>query len=539
MRTKRKWTSPEDELAGIFPNLQRGPGGIPLPPQGGGTTPPPATGGGTTNGSPGGSGTGPRKPGSGYKPAGAGGASSSSSSSSGASTYQDYINAQKKAASKASNKAANSSIQNAEALRAQANALLVLLGKEPGGGPNPFAVGGGGGGGGKSDGRGSGSIRGNVNWQGGTGWKPDGSGPKKPGDQTGVRTGTDVKPLPGQPPKFPGGGGGKDPATNMPRTAAGGKWRGEEGQTGPGNVRDTGKNGGKDKPGGWGDDWKDHYPGGKGGKGGNGKGGNGKDGGRGGRNLDNDGLAGELKTNLRNVERAMKTADDLLMSQYDERVTELGKAAGDNDKAVNAQGFANQTNRGRERMNAVSELISHGAGETDALRAQGMSLRNFEQNQLDVNRSFFDTLTTINSSLKDTTIDTRTARVQNKQEAIDDKQQLWNSYFDASSEAYTNLGNTYGAMATEYRNADSELDGKKGKKAARRAKRLGRKSAAAFMDAADFGKRSKKTPEVADDLMDWKGADSFEGNMNNSTYRGGAGVAMDRAEGATLRKWNA
>lgn len=531
MARRRTRFGADEKEAGLYPSLMRGPGGnIPLPPK----TPVPTypNGGGTTS-----PGTKPPVKGdAGGKPGLTGGKGTKGSGSSSVNTYQQYLNAQKAATAKADRKNSNRYVDQAEALRGQANALLVLLGRRPGRSGLGYTTGpqGGGKGGGSKE-----SSTTTIKTGGGQGGAQGGGG-------YGGGSGNGVKPgLGGGPGGGPGTGpgtnghGGKpnpnfDPGTNMPRTSALGKWRGQEGTSGPGNVRDTGKDDkDKSKPGGWGDDWRDRYPG-KGGGGGNG---GGKDKDRGDRNLRDRGLGGELKTNLKNVERAMRTADEILMTGYGERVGALGKQVESNEKSANTQGFTAQTERGRQRANALSELMAQGAGESDVLRGQGMSLRSWAANQGEVNRAFHDSAESINASLTDLTTDTRSARVQNQQQAIDDKAQLWNSYFDAKSEALTQLGNTYGQMGDYYDQAD---DAKHGKKKARRAKRLTNKADKAFMDAAKVGSQSHRTQKVDGGLMDWQGAAPFEHALNNNVLQSaGPGQAIVRPEGANLRRWNA
>src|SRR5690606_24121238 len=53
----------------------------------------------------------------------------------------------------------------------------------------------------------------------------------------------------------------------------------------------------------------------------------------------------------------------------------------------------------------------------------------------------------INSSLADLTIDTRTARVNNALQTEGDRDQIWQNYFDRMSEASTQLGNIRGQQA--------------------------------------------------------------------------------------------
>ena len=59
----------------------------------------------------------------------------------------------------------------------------------------------------------------------------------------------------------------------------------------------------------------------------------------------------------------------------------------------------------------LAQAALQGAGETDTLRGQFMAVRNWDANQADVNRSYFDTTRSINSSLQDLNSDVRQQRV--------------------------------------------------------------------------------------------------------------------------------
>lgn len=251
--------------------------------------------------------------------------------------------------------------------------------------------------------------------------------------------------------------------------------------------------------------------------------------------LSKKGFLRELRIKLGNVQRVQRQTDLILRRDYRERVGSLENTAEDNEKAAGAQAFANSTNRSRERANAVSEAMAQGAGESDLLRTQEMSLRNWNANQSEVNRSFFDTLTSVNSSLNDLTIDTRTARVNNVVEANADREQLWTMYHDQRSEALTQLGNVLGQQA-EYYGLANEMVGSK--KTRGKQKGASKKSGAAFTNASREAGKAWRNPGVRASLRNWEGAADFEGQMNNSKFiESPTELAPKRPEGATLRKW--
>lgn len=247
------------------------------------------------------------------------------------------------------------------------------------------------------------------------------------------------------------------------------------------------------------------------------------------------GFVHQLNQKLRNVSLVTRQADHDLMKGYHDRVESLDATASDNEKSAGAQTYANLANRSRERANAMNEAAAQGAGESDLLRSQGMALRNWNANQNEVNRSYFDTLTSINSSLTDLTTDTRTARVNNVAQANADRDQLWTHYHDQRSETLTNLGNTLGQQA-EYFGAAKEA--KTTKAATKGQKGAAGASGKAFTQASLEAGKAWKNPGVSKKLTGWEGADHYEAQMNNSVLASGAAeVAPKVPSGASLRKW--
>lgn len=248
------------------------------------------------------------------------------------------------------------------------------------------------------------------------------------------------------------------------------------------------------------------------------------------------GFLHEIEQKLRNVTLVQRQAGADLVRGYHDRVESLANTASDNDKAANAQGFANLANRSRERANAVSEATAQGAGESDLLRTQQMSLRNWNANQNEVNRSYFDTLTSINSSLTDLTTDTRTARINNVTQANADREQLWSTYYDQRSETLTNLGNALGQQAEYFGLANESV---KSKKTHGKAKAASKASGGAFKQASLAAGQAWKNPGVSASLRNWEGAPDFEGQLNNTPIQAASTelAPKKKPEGATLRKW--
>lgn len=247
------------------------------------------------------------------------------------------------------------------------------------------------------------------------------------------------------------------------------------------------------------------------------------------------GFTRSLNQLLANQDMWTRTADRDLMLGFHDRLGSLKNAEADNEKAAGAQTYANLANRGRERANAVGEAMANGAGESDMLRAQQMSLNNWNANQNEVNRSFYDSRSSINSSLTDLNVDTRTARKNNVQAGNAAKSQLWTTYYNQRSETLTQLGNTLGQMADYYSNAN-EMESTK--KTRHQEHRLSRLSGNAFDRAADVAGQAWHDPGVPKRIRKWDGAADFEGRLNNSKFASASTELTEKKpEGASLRSW--
>jgi hypothetical protein len=121
-----------------------------------------------------------------------------------------------------------------------------------------------------------------------------------------------------------------------------------------------------------------------------------------------------------------------------------------------------------------------------------------------------------------------------------DKQQLWSGYFDAKSEAETQLGNTLGQMSEYYGMADEQVGSKKNRKNAKRQKRTSLQSGQFFEKAARTASRGWDAPEVDAGIRNWQGQAAFENSLTgNSVLAERGATPMAKPEGATLRRWSA
>jgi hypothetical protein len=251
--------------------------------------------------------------------------------------------------------------------------------------------------------------------------------------------------------------------------------------------------------------------------------------------LGKQGFIQALDQRLKNIGLVQRQSEADLVTGYRERVGSLEQTSRDNEKAAGAQGYANLANRSRERSNAVGEAAAQGAGESDTLRAQGAALRNWNANQNEVNRSFYDTKSSIESSLTDLTVDTRTARINNALQANADRDSVWTNYYDQRSETLTALGNTLGQQAEYYGLAQEAKNGKKVKKLKKGASQA---SGQAFHQASLVAGQAWENPGVSKGLRQWAGADPFESDLNNDRFASApTELAKKKPEGATLRSW--
>lgn len=249
--------------------------------------------------------------------------------------------------------------------------------------------------------------------------------------------------------------------------------------------------------------------------------------------LSKKGFRKALMQKLENVDLRESQKDAELMDGYRERVGSLKKANEDNAKDVSSKTNANLMNASRERANALSEVALQGAGESDTLRAQGMALRNWNANQGEVNRAYFDTQTALNSSLTDLNVDTGSARFSVALEANEAREALWSNYYDRRSDALTQLGNTMGQISDYYAMANEQ----KGSKKAKRLEDKWRdKAKDTFNDLAKNTQKAWDDPGVSNKIRKWEGRGAFEPAMDGRQF-GPQDLSMKRPSGADLRKW--
>lgn len=229
------------------------------------------------------------------------------------------------------------------------------------------------------------------------------------------------------------------------------------------------------------------------------------------------GFAKAREQKLKNAFTLYAAQDKDLVNGYNSRMAGILKNRDDNEKSEVDASFANLSNRARESTDLLAQAASQGAGETDTLKTQLMAIRNWDANQADVNRSYFDTQRSINSSIADLNADSRTARMNLAVDALGDYDQIWTNYYNQRADAYTQMGNIHANPYSDSHDPKST----------------------AYANMAKEASSAWKNPGVNKSLQNWKGSvQEQERKLNNSAYKGADTVNnIKRPEGSTLKKW--
>ena len=229
------------------------------------------------------------------------------------------------------------------------------------------------------------------------------------------------------------------------------------------------------------------------------------------------GFAKAREQKLKNAHTLYAAQDKDLVNGYNSRMAGILKNRDDNEKSEVDASFANLSNRARESTDLLAQAASQGAGETDTLKTQLMAIRNWDANQADVNRSYFDTQRSINSSIADLNADSRTARMNLAVDALGDYDQIWTNYYNQRADAYTQMGNIHANPYSDSHDPKST----------------------AYAGMAKEASSAWKNPGVNKSLQNWKGSvQEQERKLNNSAYKAADTVNnIKRPEGSTLKKW--
>lgn len=239
-------------------------------------------------------------------------------------------------------------------------------------------------------------------------------------------------------------------------------------------------------------------------------------------------------TNLGNISQRLDENFGLLKDDAAKRGGSLLEAAGNTEKATGAQENQSLSNMVRERADAMSMLLEQGMGETDQMRAMLMSARNMNANQNEGNRSYFDSMQSINQSITDLNSDTRTALASTFGEAEAERGRIWENYYTRRNQGFTQLGNIRGQQASYYAQAQ-EMGVKP---AAGSVKAAETSMGKAYENATDEAGKAYKEAALPSWIKDWQGTAKRDAKVQNTNLASAITIdKAERADGASLRRW--
>ncbi|MGV0949420.1 MAG: hypothetical protein ACOYB3_02020 [Azonexus sp.] len=247
-------------------------------------------------------------------------------------------------------------------------------------------------------------------------------------------------------------------------------------------------------------------------------------------------FASARDNNLGDISLALNTQLSALKTDAGVRAQSFLTAAGDAEKATGDTAERGLTNAVRERADVLSNILEQGAGETDTMKAMLMSARNWNSNAAESNRAYFDTINTVNASITDLNVDTKQALAGQWTGAESARDEVWQTFYNSRNQAFTQLGNILGQEAEMY--ASAKEMGVKPKKGAEKAAEDAMNKA--FKDSAVEAGKSYTQQGLPTWISDYSGQEKVLAKQSNTDLA--AAVTMDKvakAEGATLRKWDA
>jgi hypothetical protein len=238
-----------------------------------------------------------------------------------------------------------------------------------------------------------------------------------------------------------------------------------------------------------------------------------------------EGYAQGRDTGLANNQRAYDDTLTGILSNYASAVADYDKTSTTNEQDEVSKSAANVTNRARERMGNLMQVLSQGGGETDALRSLLTVFQNFDANQMDIARSFFDTDRQIGSQITGANTQAETSRRSAWQQLQEANSQVTNDYYKNYMDVWTNAQRT----AAQNTNTDSDYS------TAFNANFGGKDP---VQEASKFAGKSYETETKDDEFFkNFQGRKEPKKTELSSTSRAGTTTinAPQAAEGATLR----
>lgn len=235
-------------------------------------------------------------------------------------------------------------------------------------------------------------------------------------------------------------------------------------------------------------------------------------------------------TMLGNATSVFETALKGILSQYNQVKDDTGKFKERNEADYDSKEVGALMNFIRESNDALGQVLSLGAGETDALRAMMQAVRGADANRMDTAASYSDTLRSINSQLRSAGASAENARLNSWNQREEARAQIWNDFNKNMLDNWTNI------QRTEAANTNVESDYAVGFN-----DRYGADDGTRALDKiAEYAGAAYKIDKPKDD---W--AATFEGrrgDYENASNRSNRAAALtlgpaQRAEGATLRQF--
>lgn len=250
--------------------------------------------------------------------------------------------------------------------------------------------------------------------------------------------------------------------------------------------------------------------------------------------LSRKGLSKARRQNIRDVEQALLSQLNEAKSGAKERYKAFVTAGENAAIDTGRQQEAGLSNAVRERAETMTQLLSHGAGETDAMQAMLMAARNWQANAGEANRAYFDSMASTNAGITDLSLDTETAMANAFRGAESEKDRLWQDYYKSRADTFTSRSNVYNQMLAHYRVAESyDVEPKKGKK--KEAKAGIEEDALASARVMGKSYKQKKLPGW---ISGYSAGPQLEARQGNSNLAGAMVIEPGvKAEGAALRKW--
>lgn len=242
------------------------------------------------------------------------------------------------------------------------------------------------------------------------------------------------------------------------------------------------------------------------------------------------GFESTLRIKLANARRLYESTFKLQKDDYKRAAGSLQGQRNDNRKSASDASYLNLSNRGRERSEILAQTAAQGAGESDTLKSTMQVLRNWQANQSDVNRQFYDTNRAINTDAIQLTSNTRSNLVNAWNQKESERNKAYTDYYGQRVDAWTQMGNIQAnPQSNAYKKGSDAFDNA--------AKNTGK--GYKIKDPSKASGGFKGTIGVSNERLNNslpKGTAAQQTNMLNKASITGD-IQQKKPEGAKLRKW--